>query len=276
MPAFEVQSFSIRPLPRQIILPMFSRRLVPLLIALIGTVTAVLGASAKKPTLVLLIAARSYETDRTLPRFATDELATEFQTVVVTGAMTSPMHQFENIDAIDKADVLLVSVWRRAPPPGQLEVIRRYVATGRAVVGIATASHAFAIPKAENIPTGGSTWPEWDAQVIGGHYTGHHPIRFLTTVTAVEPGHALLRGVTLPFRSKMELNQVQPLQPGAHALLLGTIEGQPPEPVAWTFQHVGGGRTFFTPLGHPEDFENGSFRRLLRNGVRWAAGLPGE
>ena len=57
-------------------------------------------------------------------------------------------------------------------------------------------------------------------------------------------------------------------------LLVGTIAGQPPEPVAWTFEHFGHGKTFFTPLGHPEDFVNPAFQRLLLNGIRWAAGLP--
>lgn len=63
-------------------------------------------------------------------------------------------------------------------------------------------------------------------------------------MTAVDPADPLLAGVTLPFTSKMELNLVRPLSPGAHAFLTGTIEGQAPEPVAWMFQHYGGGKTF--------------------------------
>lgn len=71
----------------------------------------------------------------------------------------------------------------------------------------------------------------------------------------------------------MELNQVSPINPKAHAILSGSLAGFPAEPVAWTFTHSGQGRTFFTPLGHPEDFEHPSFQRLLLNGIRWAAGL---
>jgi type 1 glutamine amidotransferase len=74
----------------------------------------------------------------------------------------------------------------------------------------------------------------------------------------------------------MELNRVRPLQPKAHSILSGSIDGQEPEPVAWTFEHFGGGKTFFTPLGHPQDFTQPAFQRLLRNGIRWAAGLPIE
>jgi len=117
-------------------------------------------------------------------------------------------------------------------------------------------------------------WPEWENHVIGSRYNGHHPIRFVTTVTAMDSKHALLTGVALPFVSKMELNKVSPLHPRAHPILLGRIENGASEPVAWTFERDGRGRTFFTPLGHPEDFENPSFQRLLVNGIRWAARLP--
>lgn len=142
------------------------------------------------------------------------------------------------------------------------------------MVGVCTASHAFAPAQTDIIRAGRAAWPEWDAQVIGGHYTGHHSIRLITQVTAADARHPILTGVQLPFTSKMELNRVSPLQPGAHALLTGTVDAQPPEPVAWTFTNIGGGRTFFTPLGHPEDFTNPAFTRLLANGIRWAAKLP--
>jgi type 1 glutamine amidotransferase len=46
------------------------------------------------------------------------------------------------------------------------------------------------------------------------------------------------------------------------------------QPVAWTYQRPDGGRSFYTSLGHPADFEDPSFRRLLLNATYWAAGLP--
>jgi type 1 glutamine amidotransferase len=110
--------------------------------------------------------------------------------------------------------------------------------------------------------------------VIGANYTGHHSIKLVTTVTAAVTSHPLLQGVTLPFRSRMELNEVSPLHPSAVPLLVGTVDGFPPEPVAWTFLRADGGRTFCTPLGHPDDFAQPAFQRLLLNGIRWALGLP--
>jgi type 1 glutamine amidotransferase len=235
-----------------------------------------LRAEATKDTrkkLVLLIAGQSYETERTLPEFAARFLAADFRVVTVTGAMGNSQHRFDHLEEIADAAVLLVSVWRRSPPKEQLALIRRYVESGRPVVGIATSSHAFARRKGAPLGAGQADWPEWGATVMGGNYTGHRPIGLITTVTAVDPIHPLLKGVTLPFRSKMELNQVSPIDPKTHAILSGSLAGFPAEPAAWTFTHIGHGRTFFTPLGHPEDFENPSFQRLLLNGIRWAAGL---
>ena len=52
-------------------------------------------------------------------------------------------------------------------------------------------------------------------------------------------------------------------------LLMGTIPGHPPEPVAW-INHKGNARIFYTSLGHPGDFDIPGFRALLRNAVLWA------
>ncbi len=43
------------------------------------------------------------------------------------------------------------------------------------------------------------------------------------------------------------------------------------EPITWT-REANGGRVFYTSLGHPHDFEQESFRRLLVNALFWAAG----
>ena len=112
-----------------------------------------------------------------------------------------------------------------------------------------------------------------NAQVIGGSYANHHAPGPVATITAAQPDSPILRGVTAPFTSDSSLYKVSPLRAGARPLLMGAIPGQAAEPVAWTFTHLGGGRTFFTSLGNPADFKNPSFQQLLCNGVRWAAGL---
>ncbi|MBI4622631.1 MAG: ThuA domain-containing protein [Verrucomicrobia bacterium] len=224
--------------------------------------------------LVMLVAEAEYETAKTLPEFASAFLQKEFRVVVVSGSTAPGENAFDRVDEVSSADVLLVSSRRRTPPAAQLEVIRRYVAAGKPVVGIRTASHALARVKGKNLAAGEAEWPEFDAQVIGGNYVGHHGTGPTTTVTAANAGHPLLRGVKVPFTSVSTLYKVNPLRTGAQALLTGAIPGQPAEPVAWTFARADGGRTFYTSLGSPTDFKNPAFTRLLHNALRWAAGLP--
>jgi len=55
--------------------------------------------------------------------------------------------------------------------------------------------------------------------------------------------------------------------------LVGTIPDKEPEPVAWTNSYKRS-RIFYTSLGHPDDFRNAQFRRLLINAVFWAMDKP--
>ncbi len=67
------------------------------------------------------------------------------------------------------------------------------------------------------------------------------------------------------------LYRVNPLVKGAQPLLIGTIPEKKPEPVAWTFIRADGGKSFYTSLGHPNDFKEPAFRKLLANALHWAA-----
>lgn len=251
----------MKPLPRRVLLP--------LLLALVAA--AVSSAADARKKLVMLIAEPEYDTAKTLPEFARTQLAQNFRVVTVSGSSAAGETGFDDIKQLADADVLLVSVRRRTPPKAQLDAIRRHVQAGKPVVGIRTASHAFALAKGQTIADGNADWPAWDAEVIGGNYANHHARGPVTAVTAALSDHPILRGVTLPFTSESTLYKNTPLKPGATALLTGTIPGQPPEPIAWTFTRPDGGRTFYTSLGGPSDFKNASFVQLLRNGILWAA-----
>jgi hypothetical protein len=86
--------------------------------------------------------------------------------------------------------------------------------------------------------------------------------------------HALLKDISVDrLIGAGSLYKVSPLEKGTTPLLTGSIPGQPPEPIAWT--HTYGpkrARIFFTSFGHPDDFKNAEFRRLLSNGIAWALG----
>jgi len=253
-----------------------------LLAALLFSADVFAGASGTRdprPKLVLLLAETEYKTNVTVPAFAKKYLEKDFRIVVVTGSMVKVDHRFDRIEELDDADLRFVSVVRRTPPPGQLNVIRRYVAAGKPLVGIRTTNHAFLLGpgKGESTGTrpsekGNAHWPDWDVEVIGGNYNRAHVPIVPSIVTAVDPGHPILRGVELTFEHPVSLYKVLPLRPGAHMLLRGTTPSGAEEPVAWTYTHKGGGRVFYTSLGVAANFDQPAFNQLLPNGVLWAAG----
>lgn len=228
-----------------------------------------------RPRIALLIGEDEYHTWETLPEFARSELEPRGFDVRMVLQDPADKHRFPGLtEALPGADLLVVSVRRRALPKEQLDLVRAHIAEGRPLVGIRTASHAFS-PAAE-AANRGDRWPEFDAAVLGGNYQGHHgsgPITSLKPVPAAASDPMLL-GVSFDeFKSVASLYRNTPLRPGARALVTGTIPGKPEEPVAWS--HLAGprqARVFYTSLGHPEDFKSASFRRLLLNGMYWALG----
>ena len=124
-------------------------------------------------------------------------------------------------------------------------------------------------------PAGTADWPQWDAEVFGGNYTNHHGNDLKSTVTEVESPrgpHVILQDVPLPFAQGGSLYRTSPLNPRATLLLEGRLDvGEAPaEPVAWTYIRPNGGRSFYTSLGHSNDFGGESFPKLLENAIGWA------
>jgi type 1 glutamine amidotransferase len=154
--------------------------------------------------------------------------------------------------------------------------VRAFLAAGRPLVGIRTASHAFALRPADKLADPKlAVWPEFDAAVLGGHYTGHHgKDKVAVTFAPGAESHPILAGIAAgALTGNGSLYRNTPLEKTAAPLLIGTIPDKPPEPVAWThLQGAKQGRVFYTSLGHPDDFQNPAFRRLLLNGIVWALG----
>jgi type 1 glutamine amidotransferase len=229
----------------------------------------------RRPHLVIVVAEDEYETNRSLPAFAAAQLGKAFRVSFVYDDARNPNH-LPGLEVLDEADAVLVSVRRRPLSPEQLAIVKRFVAAGKPVIGLRTASHAFAL-RTPKTPEALAAWPEFDAEVLGGHYTGHHGNRLKPTITSSPAAseHPILTGLDkASFSSGGSLYKTAPLADGATALLVGTVAGQQPEPVAWTFKRADGGRTFYTSLGHLDDFQQPAFVRLLVNGIHWAVGLP--
>ncbi len=226
----------------------------------------------KRPHIVFLLGEREYETTSTVPVFAELELPmAEFRCTYIHAAShddATRKHDFPGFEAVRSADLLFVSIRRRGLKPKQLNLIRAHLNAGKPLVGIRTASHAFHTRGKH--PKGRAEWETFDPEVLGGSYHGHHGAKHLPAITTI-PGakdHPILHGVK-PFTSGGSLYEVRPLAKGTTPLLIGTISGAEPEPVAWTHTYKKA-RIFYTSLGHWDDFGNGHFQRLLANAIRWA------
>jgi nicotinamidase-related amidase/type 1 glutamine amidotransferase len=226
-------------------------------------------------SLLFVIGEDEYKTEVTLPAFAQQELEPRGFNVRVIHADSSDKNNFPGLaQAVARSDLVFVSVRRRTPPKEQLNAIQSHLDAGKPLVGIRTASHAFAV-RDQNAPLGLglATWQNFDPEVLGGHYTGHHGDGSKVSVT-IAPGadkHPILRGLDVSHLiGNGSLYKAAPLAGSTTPLLIGSIPDQSPEPVAWTnVLRNGGARVFYTSLGHPGDFDNATFRKLVVNGICW-------
>jgi nicotinamidase-related amidase/type 1 glutamine amidotransferase len=264
----------------------------------------------KRPRVAFLTAESEYRANQRLPEFAHDltlknihcdfalgipvmgeaqqdakesvkaEYAAYGMPVDTDGTTAAPTrHNLENLQILEDASLAVIFIRRRALEAKKMQAIKDYVASGRPVLGIRTASHAFDAKR--NVPREGggvvaatenasdllAQWPELDQEVFGGNYAGHYGHLKTGTDVSVVPGmenHPLLKGVELRFNSPNWLYKNRPLRTGnATVLLLGSNPDVPDEPVAW----INGKNVIYTSLGHWDDWKIESFRNLMFNSV---------
>jgi type 1 glutamine amidotransferase len=229
-----------------------------------------------KPNLVIVIAEGEYKTDQTLPPFAQSNLANDFSVKLLFASENDP-YDIPGLESLETADVVLLSIRRRTLATKQLEMIRAYISAGKPLVAMRTSSHAFCLRTARPEP-GRAEWPEFDQQILGCNYRGHHgnAVKTYVKIATKAAEHPILEGIQREeFRVFGSLYQSLPLHDSAQLLMVGRAEEIiPHEPVAWTNRSPDNGRVFYTSLGHPKDFAVPGFVRLLRNGVYWAADRP--
>ena len=208
--------------------------------------------------------------------YASNDELTEFQktlerrfNIVCTHAFGKEQDtELEGLSKLDSSDVMILYTRRSALNVEQLEHVRKFVAAGKGIVGIRTASHAF------------KGWPEFDKEVLGGNYMGHYGKGPATQLAIVEKAkiHPILAGFTA-YESTSWLYKNPGVVGGANnveILLTGTTKDIT-EPVAWTHEPATAGlrrgaqRVFYTSLGAHDDFENEGFRQMLVNAVFWTA-----
>jgi nicotinamidase-related amidase/type 1 glutamine amidotransferase len=226
----------------------------------------------KRPHVVFLIGENEYKTASSLTALAHSELESRGIACTFVHADTKNINDFAGAEAIKTADLLFVSVRRRTLPKQQLALVRAHAEAGKPIIGIRTASHAFSLRGGKQPPAGHAAWSEFDRDVLGGNYRGHHggsqPVALKLADGSKD--HPILRGVNIAaIKGGGSLYRTGPIAKTATALLIGSIPNQPAEPIAWTHTYKGG-RVFYTAMGHVKDFSQDDFRQMMVNAVFWA------
>ena len=210
-----------------------------------------------KPLRVCLVSGSlEYESDASLAKFQ-KHLESHYQAQCAR-AFIKTESDLPGLENLDTCDVMLLFTRRLKISGEQLERVKKYCLSGKPIVGIRTASHAF------------QNWLDLDKEVLGGNYKGHYKEGPFCEVK-IEPAaakHPILRAVQA-FSSKGSLYKNTGLAKDVDILLTGSIPDHS-EPIAWT-RNYKGGRIFYTSLGHQQDFEDPNFLRLIVNALYWTA-----
>jgi hypothetical protein len=213
------------------------------------------------------------------------------------------------LEALRQADLMVIATRFRDLPDPQMKEIDDYLRSGKPVVGMRTATHAFNVAEGktyahygwkqtgEKMPQGfgrhvlGETWINHH-----GHH-GHESTRGL--IAPAGRDHPILRGINdgdiwgpsdvygvrLPLpgdSTPLVLGQVlEGMTPGSPVVTgEDANKNEPMMPVAWvkTYSVEGGptGRVFTTTMGAATDMVSSGTRRMLGNACYWAVGLDSQ
>jgi type 1 glutamine amidotransferase len=211
-------------------------------------------------------------------------------------------NQLDNIpglEALDSADLMVILTRFRDLPDDQMKHIVDYLESGKPIVGIRTATHAFQLKTSTtyarynwNSPDGG-----FGRMVLGETWIKHHGHHGKQSTMGVlnpkEIQSPILRGIRDgELWSKTDVYEAKlPLPGDSKTLVFGEVlSGMDPKdspvagplndpmmPIAWTKTYTGAAgksaRVFATTLGTSEDLLTEANRRLLVNACYWALGL---
>ncbi len=190
------------------------------------------------------------------------------------------------LDALDSADLMIIGTRFRRPNAQQAAHITRYLNAGKPVIGIRTATHAFA-GKGD---FGGIPYSEFGLRILGETWVSHHGRHKKEGARGVivpeAAGHPILRGVQDVF-AQSDVYGVVHLTEKDEILLRGAVtrsldpdsdiladdpRNDPMQPFAWLHTYTtpdgsGTGQAFCTTAGASVDFQSADLRRLIVNAV---------
>lgn len=213
--------------------------------------------------------------------------------------------QLDNIpglQALDSADLMVILTRFRNLPDDQMTHIVNYLHSGKPVIGIRTATHAFRFDPTSrfadyswNSPDGG-----FGRKVLGETWIKHHGEHGKQSTAGIlnpaQVHHPILKGIhDGDLWSKTDVYETRTPLPGdSQVLVFGQVlSGMSPQdppvkgpvndpmmPIAWVKSYTGPSgktaRVFTITLGTSQDLLTEANRRLLVNACYWALGLEQE
>ena len=209
------------------------------------------------------------------------------------------------LSALDSADLMIMALRFRKPPPEDMRHIDDYIQAGKPVIGLRTSTHAFSGIKGKyekyNNGYGGPEWKEgFGREILGEKWISHHGHHGREStrgiITDEARSHPIVSGIQAgEIWGTTDVYGVRlPLPAGCQTIALGqvlagmekddqAVEGRkndPMMPVAWTktYTTVDGktGRVFTTTMGASGDFVATGLRRLVVNATYWCLGMEDE
>ena len=210
------------------------------------------------------------------------------------------------LDALRTADLMIIATRFRDLPDDQMKEIDAYVNSGKPVLGLRTATHAFNIKADKSYAR--YSWQSkqdgWNGgfgrQVLGETWINHHGSHGKqSTRGIIAPGaadHPILRGIKSgAIWGPTDVYEVRlPLPGDSQPLVLGEVvqdmtpaglplpgkKNDPMMPVAWVKTYTGSSgkpaRVFTTTMGAATDLPDPGVRRLLINAAYWTQGLEDQ
>lgn len=213
-------------------------------------------------------------------------------------------NQSDNIpglEALRDADLLVLFTRFRRLPESQMKELVDYIESGRPIIGMRTATHAFDNKAGDPYARYGWQNKDWEGgfgrQVLGETWINHHGKHGMeSTRGIIAPGQAsnpILRGIADgDIWGPTDVYGVRlPLPGDSQPLVLGQVltgmkatdppvagsQNDPMMPIAWTKTYTGKegktARVFTTTMGASQDFASEGVRRLLVNACYWGLGM---
>src|SRR5689334_2288736 len=109
---------------------------------------------------VMFSGSAEYQSDQSLGAFKT-LLEDKHHCKCTLNVVPEKGDKLPGVEGLEKADVAIFFTRRVKLNDEQLAKVKKYVGSGKGVVGVRTASHGF------------QTWLEFDPQILGGSYNNH-------------------------------------------------------------------------------------------------------